>query len=77
MPLDRECFLPGPGVPNLHLLAVPGGGEVLAIRAERDARSPVASPLKRSSSFLGEIGGVAKKSGLPMFWQIAQSVRCF
>ena len=38
---------------------------------------PLAPPLQRSSSFLGEIGGVAKKSGLPMFWQIAQSVRCF
>jgi len=33
--------------------------------------------LKRTSDFLGEIGGVAKKSGLPVFWQIAHDVRRF
>jgi hypothetical protein len=33
--------------------------------------------LRRSSSFLEGIGDLAKKSGLPMFWQIAHDVRRF
>jgi hypothetical protein len=34
-------------------------------------------PLQRTSSFLGKVGGVAKRSGLPVFWQIAHDVRSF
>jgi hypothetical protein len=42
----------------------------------RRVRSPF-PPLQRTSSFLEGIGGVAKKSGLPVFWQIAHDVRSF
>jgi len=38
---------------------------------------PLTPPSQRTSSFLEEIGGVAKKSGLPVFWQIAHDVRRF
>jgi hypothetical protein len=34
-------------------------------------------PLQRSSSFLEGMGDLAKKSGLPVFWQIAHDVRRF
>jgi hypothetical protein len=32
-------------------------------------------PLRRTSSFLEEIGGMAKKSGFPVLWQIAYDLR--
>jgi hypothetical protein len=30
--------------------------------------------LQRTSSYMGKTGRAVKKSGLPMFWQIAQNV---
>jgi hypothetical protein len=38
---------------------------------------PLTPPPKRTSSYMGKTGRTVKKSGLPMFWQIAQSVRGF
>ena len=34
-------------------------------------------PLRRTSSFLEGMGGLEKRSGLPVFWQIAHDVRRF
>src|SRR5271166_5260034 len=48
-----------------------------AVVTGRAGITPPTPHLRRTSSFLEEIGGMAKKSGLPMFWQIAQSVRSF
>ena len=38
VPLEGEGFLPGRGVPHLHRPVLTGGGEPLAVGAERHAR---------------------------------------
>jgi hypothetical protein len=45
--------------------------------SRNSARERPFPPLQRTSSFLEGIGGVAKKSGLPAFWQFAHDVRSF
>ena len=45
--------------------------------AKRLRRRDDFPPLRRTSSFLEGIGDLAKKSGLPVFWQIAHDVRRF
>ena len=46
VPLEGEGFLAGRGVPHLHRLVDAGGGEPLAVGAERHAQTPLVCPLR-------------------------------
>ena len=49
-----------------------------AVRARRTEAPSALPPLRRTSDYMGGLCGMAKRSGLPVFWQIAHDVRlCF
>ena len=53
VPLEGEGFLAGRGVPHLHRLVHAGGGEALAVGAERHAADPAGVPLEGEDFLAG------------------------